>query len=71
MVDFENSANAVNSLEAVDVRKSPWLLLVFLLIGGLLGGILGEILRVMAPAGDNSDHFRHKLHPRNQSSPDD
>ena len=33
------------------MRKSPWLLLVFLLIGGLLGGILGEILRVMAPQG--------------------
>jgi hypothetical protein len=33
------------------VRKSPWLLLIFLLIGGLLGGILGEILRVMAPQG--------------------
>ena len=33
------------------MRKSPWLLLVFLLIGGLLGGILGEILRVIAPQG--------------------
>jgi Domain of unknown function (DUF4321) len=33
------------------VRKSPWVLLLFLLIGGLLGGILGEILQVMAPKG--------------------
>lgn len=33
------------------MRKSPWLLLMFLLIGGLLGGILGEILQVMAPKG--------------------
>jgi len=33
------------------VRKSPWILLVFVLIGGLLGGVLGEILRVMAPHG--------------------
>jgi Domain of unknown function (DUF4321) len=33
------------------VRKSPWILLLFVLIGGLLGGVLGEILRVMAPHG--------------------
>ena len=33
------------------MRKSPWILLVFVLIGGLLGGVLGEILRVMAPHG--------------------
>jgi hypothetical protein len=33
------------------VKKSPWILLIFVLIGGLLGGILGEILRVMAPHG--------------------
>jgi hypothetical protein len=33
------------------VRKSYWVLLIFVLIGGLLGGVLGEILRVMAPHG--------------------
>ncbi len=33
------------------MKKSPWMLLVFLLLGGLLGGMLGEILRVMAPQG--------------------
>lgn len=33
------------------MRKSPWVLLIFVLIGGLLGGILGEILHVMAPHG--------------------
>jgi hypothetical protein len=33
------------------VKKSPWILLIFVLIGGLLGGVLGEILRVMAPHG--------------------
>ena len=33
------------------MRKSPWVLLIFVLIGGLLGGILGEILHVMAPQG--------------------
>ena len=39
------------SCEAVAVRKSYWVLLIFVLIGGLLGGVLGEILRVMAPHG--------------------
>lgn len=33
------------------MRKSYWVLLIFVLIGGLLGGVLGEILRVMAPQG--------------------
>jgi hypothetical protein len=33
------------------VKKSPWILLIFVLIGGLLGGVLGEILRVIAPHG--------------------
>jgi hypothetical protein len=33
------------------VKKSPWILVIFVLIGGLLGGVLGEILRVMAPHG--------------------
>ena len=33
------------------MKKSPWVLLIFVLIGGLLGGVLGEILRVMAPHG--------------------
>ena len=33
------------------MKKSPLILLLFVLIGGLLGGVLGEILRVMAPHG--------------------
>ena len=33
------------------MKKSPLILIVFILIGGLLGGVLGEILRVMAPHG--------------------
>ena len=45
------------------MRKSPWLLLVFLLIGGLLGGILGEILRVMAPQGMIQAIFATNLTP--------
>jgi hypothetical protein len=41
----------VENCEAATVRKSPWILLIFVLIGGLLGGVLGEVLRVMAPQG--------------------
>ena len=33
------------------MKKSPGILLIFVLIGGLLGGVLGEILRGMAPHG--------------------
>ncbi|HEX9154763.1 MAG TPA: DUF4321 domain-containing protein [Nitrospira sp.] len=39
------------------MRKSPWVLLLFLLIGGLLGGILGEVLQVMAPKGGTIQAF--------------
>jgi len=39
------------------VRKSPWILFVFLLIGGLLGGILGEILQVISPQGTIQNIF--------------
>jgi hypothetical protein len=49
------------------VRKSPWILLIFVLIGGLLGGILGEILHVMAPQGTIqsifSTHFTPGINP--------
>ena len=49
------------------MRKSPWILLIFLHIGGLLGGILGEILRVMAPQGTIqgifSTHFTPGISP--------
>ncbi len=40
------------------MRKSPWVLFVFIIIGGLLGGILGEILHVIAPT-----HFMPGLSP--------
>ncbi len=33
------------------MRKSPWLLFIFIALGGLLGGILGEVLRAIAPQG--------------------
>ena len=49
------------------VRKSPWILVIFLLIGGLLGGILGEVLHVMAPQGTIqsifSTHFTPGISP--------
>ncbi len=45
------------------MRKSPWVLMIFILIGGLLGGILGEILRVMAPHGTIQNIFSTSLGP--------
>jgi len=45
------------------VRKSPWVLLIFVLIGGLLGGVLGEILRVMAPQGTIQTVFATNITP--------
>lgn len=45
------------------MRKSPWLLVIFILLGGLLGGILGEILRIMAPAGAIQNIFSAALTP--------
>src|SRR5690348_15051660 len=45
------------------VRKSAWLLILFILLGGLLGGILGEILRVTAPKGAIQNMFTTALTP--------
>ena len=49
------------------MRRSPWFLLIYVLIGGLLGGILGEILQVMAPRGTIqsifSTHFTPGISP--------
>jgi hypothetical protein len=45
------------------VKKSPWVLLIFVLIGGLLGGVLGEILRVMAPHGTIQTIFATNFTP--------
>jgi hypothetical protein len=49
--------------EAAVVRKSPWVLLIFLLIGGLLGGILGEVLQLMAPKGNIQTFFTTNATP--------
>jgi hypothetical protein len=45
------------------VRKSPWLLLVCVLIGGMFGGLLGEILLTVAPGGIIQDVFAKAIHP--------
>ena len=45
------------------MKKSPWVLLIFVLIGGLLGGVLGEILRVMAPQGTIQGVFATNFTP--------
>ncbi len=45
------------------MRKSPWVLLIFILIGGLLGGILGEILHVLAPHGTIQNVFATHFTP--------
>ena len=45
------------------MKKSLWVLLIFVLIGGLLGGVLGEILRVMAPAGRIQEIFATNFTP--------
>jgi hypothetical protein len=57
------STETSESCEAVAVRKSYWVLLIFVLIGGLLGGVLGEILRVMAPHGTIQSIFATNFTP--------
>lgn len=39
------------------LRKTPWLLIFFILIGGLFGGILGEVLKSVSPEGPIRDFF--------------
>jgi hypothetical protein len=45
------------------VRKSPWLLLVCVLVGGMFGGLLGEILLTVAPGGLIQNVFAQAIHP--------
>ncbi|HZS11182.1 MAG TPA: DUF4321 domain-containing protein [Nitrospirales bacterium] len=45
------------------MRKSPWILILFIVLGGLLGGILGEILHIMAPKGTIQNIFSTALTP--------
>jgi len=39
------------------LRKTPWLLIFFIVLGGLIGGLLGEVLRVVSPEGILQDVF--------------
>ncbi|MBI3606448.1 MAG: DUF4321 domain-containing protein [Nitrospirae bacterium] len=39
------------------LRKTPWLLVFFVLVGGLFGGVVAEILRAIAPTGPISALF--------------
>lgn len=43
------------------VRKTPWLLLFFVIVGGLFGGLVAEILRAVAPTGPISTLFLGNL----------
>jgi hypothetical protein len=45
------------------MRKSPWVLILFILFGGWLWGLLGEMLRVMAPQGTIQNIFSTALTP--------
>ncbi len=45
------------------MRKSPWILLLFVLLGGLLGWTLGKTLQVIAPQGTIQNIFSTAIHP--------
>jgi len=62
-VCYKTYTGSEESCETGAVRKSYWVLLIFVLIGGLLGGVLGEILRVMAPHGTIQTVFATNFTP--------
>lgn len=39
------------------LKRTPWMLVFFVLIGGLLGGLMGEILLLFSPSGFLRDVF--------------
>lgn len=43
------------------LRKTPWLLIFFVIVGGLFGGLVAEILRAIAPTGPISTLFLENL----------
>ena len=45
------------------MRKSPWVLLLFILLGGLLGWTLGKTLQVIAPQGTIQNVFSTAINP--------
>jgi len=42
-------------------RKTPWLLLFFVVVGGLFGGLVAEVLRAVSPTGPISSLFLGNL----------
>jgi hypothetical protein len=46
------------------VRKSPWILVTCVIVGGLFGGLLGEILTAVFPhSGIIQNVFTQAVHP--------
>ena len=45
------------------MRKSPWILLVCVLVGGMFGGLLGEILLAVFPHGVIQNVFSQAVRP--------
>ena len=43
------------------LRKTPWLLIFFVIVGGLFGGLIAEVLRAVAPTGPISTLFLENL----------
>ncbi|MBI3805543.1 MAG: DUF4321 domain-containing protein [Nitrospirae bacterium] len=44
------------------LKRTPWLLIFFILAGGLLGGVLGEVLLLFSPSGFLRDVFLKGYH---------
>lgn len=45
------------------MRKSPWILVTCVVVGGLFGGLLGEILTAVTPPGIIQNIFTQAVHP--------
>ncbi|MBI3352002.1 MAG: DUF4321 domain-containing protein [Nitrospirae bacterium] len=43
------------------VKKTPWMLIFFIFIGGFFGTLMGEILRAISPDGTVRDLFLKSL----------